>query len=365
MDTRDRERLPTAEVPFPDAEGVEPAPADGPFETNPRVSAAHAAVAPAPAPPRPKTGNVAAPALRRSISPPLFLGIVALLLLVFVGSIFAIKRQYAKQVKVDVQAEAKHARERQLRNEAQQLLNQGRVDDAYAKYEELHKIAPNSSAVTQMLQRLSLIRQEKQATQQQIVQAGQKFDEGVALYNARKYDDAVKVFDESFRLNPARAETVNYLQLAQQQADRVRAEQLARQQQRTQVVQNNQRPTTTAAPPPLPPPAPVNNTPAQITTTFTHSFVDGTIVVKVGADVVARQPLWGETRVLHRREPRPVNVTTPVTPKNADVEIYIDVPALSIKERHVLARQNFAPGSARQLLVNFDKVSKQFNYQLN
>ena len=66
-----------------------------------------------------------------------------------------------------------------------------------------------------------------------------------------------------------------------------------------------------------------------------------------------------------RREPRPVNVTSPVTPKNADVEIVISVPALSLQERHVIPRQVFLPGSPRQLVVSFDKASKQFAYKLN
>ena len=370
MVTRDRERLPTVDVPFPEADEAPPAAttADGPFDTNPRPSGAHAAAVPQPAsPPRPKPARGGPPVLRRSLSPPLFIGIVALLLLAFVGSIFAIKRQYAKPAVVDVQAEAKARKERQLRDEAQRLLKQGRVDDAYAKYDELHKLAPNAPAVTSMLQQLSQIRQQQQATQQQIAQASQKFDQGVALYNDKKYDDAAKVFDESFRLNPARPETVNYLKLAQQQADRVRAEQLARQQQRMQVAQTKPAtpPRTATQAPPPPVPQPVNTTPALITTTFTHPFTDGTIVVKVGADVVARQPLWSQTPVLHRHEPRPVNVSTPVTPKNADVEITISVPNLGLQEHHVIPRQVFQPGATRQLVVSFDKASKLFAYKLN
>jgi serine/threonine protein kinase len=367
MVTRDRERLPTVDVPFPEAEEAPPAAAaaDGPFDTNPRPSGAHAAVHPAPAPrPRPSGPSV----LKKSLPPAMFLGIVAVLLLAFVGSIFAIKQRYAKLPPADVQAETKARKARQLRAEADQLLKLGRVDDAYAKYEELHKLAPSSPAVTSMLQRLSLIRQQQQATQQQIVQAAQKFDEGVSLYNAKKYDDAVKAFDESFKLNPARPETVNYLQMAQQQADRIHAEQLARQQQRTQVAQTSSNPrTATSAPQPVPqpPPQPVNNTPALITTTFNHPFSDGDIAVKVGADVVLRQALWRETRVIHRHEPLPVNVTTPVMPKNADLEIFINVPSMSLHERHAFPRQLFSPGSTHQLVVSFDKASGKFAYKFN
>jgi serine/threonine protein kinase len=364
MVTRDRERLPTVDVPFPEAEEAPPAAAaesEGPFDTHPRAPAA-AHTVPTP-PPRPKPA--APPVLKRKLSPAVFLGIVAVSLLAFAGSIFAIKSRYAKPAVINTSLEAKVRRQRQLSAEADQLLKAGRVDDAYAKYEELHKLAPNSTAVTSTLQRLSLIRQQQQATAQQIQQAAQKFDEGVNLYNTRKYDDAVKAFDESFKLNPARLEAVNYLKLAQQQSDRVRAEQLARQQQRTQVAQTSTVRTTTQPPPPLPQPAPVNNTPALITTTFNHKFSDGTILVKVGADVVASQPLWSETRVLHRHEPRPVNLSKALTPKNADVEIWVDVPSKSIREHHVLPRQNFPPGATRQLIVSFDEASKQFAYKLN
>src|SRR5205823_4350390 len=125
------------------------------FDTNPQPSASHAAARPqAPPPPRRRTVP-ASQVLRRSLSPPLFLAVVAVLLLGFVGSIFAIKSRYAKPGVVDKQYEAKRTKERQLRAEAQQLLNQGRVTDAYAKLDELHKISPQSPWATQMMQRLS------------------------------------------------------------------------------------------------------------------------------------------------------------------------------------------------------------------
>ncbi|HEY6140534.1 MAG TPA: protein kinase [Thermoanaerobaculia bacterium] len=363
MVTHDRERLPTVDMPFPEAEEAPPAAvSEGPFDTNPKP-VVHAAPAP---PPRPRPVRTGPSLFRRSLSPPLFLGIVALLLVAFVGSVFAIKSRYAKPAPVDAQLEAKRAKERQLRNDAERLIAQGRIDEAYGKYDELHKLAPNSPAVTAKLQQLSLIRQQRQVTNQQITEAAQKFDEGVALYNARKYDDAMKVFEASFQLNPARVETVNYLKMAQQQSDRVRMEQAARQQRTTQVAQTPVHTTTTSAPVPQPQPV-VNNVPAQITTTFIHPFNDGTIVVRVGADVVANQPLWEEKRqfLVKRKVPHPVNVTTKLAARNADVQIWIDVPSLSIKEQHTLPRQNFPPGTARQLVVSFDQASKQFNYQLN
>ena len=364
MVTHDRERLPTMEMPFPDAEEAPPAPSAGPFDTNPRPPGSQPAVQTAPSPARSRPAKTGPSIFRRSLSPPLFLGIVAVLLLAFVGSIFAIKSRYPKPAPVDVKREAHLAKQRQLRNEAQQLLSQNRVDDAYAKYEELHKLAPNSAMATEMLQRLSLIRQQRQATEQQVAEAAQKFDEGVALYNAKKYDAAAKVFDEAFRLNPARQETVNYLQLSQQQADHERAVR-GQQQRPPQVVQNPRPATATIAPTPQPV---ANSAPAQITTTFNHPFTDGTIVVKVGSDVVAHGPLWeekGRFSWTKKKVPLTINVTTPFAARNADVQIWVDVPSLKIKEQHTLARQNFPPGAARQLVISFDNASKQFNYQLN
>src|SRR5256714_3883195 len=95
MVTRDRERLPTLDVPFPDAEEAPPAANGGPFDTNPRPSGSQPAVRTAPSP-RSRPATTGPSIFRRSLSPPLFLGIVAVLLLAFVGSIFAIKRKYPK-----------------------------------------------------------------------------------------------------------------------------------------------------------------------------------------------------------------------------------------------------------------------------
>ena len=56
----------------------------------------------------------------------------------------------AKKVKVpavDTRAEAKVAKERKLREEGNRLLHEGRVTDAYDRYEQLLKLAPRSPAI--------------------------------------------------------------------------------------------------------------------------------------------------------------------------------------------------------------------------
>jgi hypothetical protein len=96
-----------------------------------------------------------------------------------------------------------------------------------------------------------------------------------------------------------------------------------------------------------------------------HPFSDGTITVKAGVDVVARESLWQETRFLHRHEPKPINVTNSFPAKNADLEIWVDVPSQHIKEYHVMQRQNFQAGVNHKLIVSFNPANKTFAYQLN
>src|ERR1044071_121486 len=101
MVTHDRERLPTVDMPFPEAEEAPPAAAsDGPFDTNPRPSGSQPAVHAAPAP-RPRPVRTGRSVFRRSLSPPLFLGTVALLLVAFVGSVLAIKSREVKPTPID------------------------------------------------------------------------------------------------------------------------------------------------------------------------------------------------------------------------------------------------------------------------
>ena len=98
---------------------------------------------------------------------------------------------------------------------------------------------------------------------------------------------------------------------------------------------------------------------------FNHPFNDGTITVKAGVDVVAREILWQETRFLKRKEPRKINVTSSFPAKNADLEIWVDVPSQRIKEYPVMQRQSFQAGATHRLTVSFNPSSKTFEYSLN
>ena len=107
----------------------------------------------------------------------------------------------------------------------------------------------------------------------------------------------------------------------------------------------------------------------QLTTVFSHPFIDGRIVVRAGSDTVANERLFDEkpARFLRRasKTPRPVNVTNQFPAKNADVTIWVTVPAQGIQEHHVMPSVRFNPGGQHRLIVRYDAATKKFSYELN
>jgi hypothetical protein len=109
--------------------------------------------------------------------------------------------------------------------------------------------------------------------------------------------------------------------------------------------------------------------PAQLTTVFNHNFTDGRIVVRAGADIVANEALFSErpARLFRRasRSPKPINVTQQLPAKNADLQVWVTIPASNIQEHHVLQAVRFEPGSSKRLVVNYDESTRKFTYELN
>jgi serine/threonine protein kinase len=391
--TRDREKIPTIEIPFPEADGSDPgAPAGGAFDTNPKPAAA-AASAPAaakkarPARPRPDpkallkqtlTKVRILPLWKQRMHPALFFGIPAILAFLLLATVVTIRGQHARILPVDTQAELRAVRERKLREEGNELLRQGRVSDAYARFEQLSKMVPGSPAIRDIMQKLDSMRQQDQASKQRLAAARQQFDQGMALYNERKYADAIPLFEASFHLNPNSEETAQYLKLAQQEDQRQRQEKITK----TAAKERAKQAQTVPLPPVTPPRGGATTThpgsaqgsqpstsgsPAQLTTFFNSPVGDGTITVRVGSEVILRENLWEERVRFFRRQRvgRVVNVTKEITPKNADVQISVEIPSLQVQESHSIPRQNFQPGSSHRLAITFDPQSKAFVYQLN
>jgi tetratricopeptide (TPR) repeat protein len=250
------------------------------------------------------------------------------------------------------------------------------VNEAYAKFAELNRMAPNSPAVVAMLQKLNSIRAQEEIGRQQQANAKAKFDEGMALFNQKKFAESIPLFSESFSLNPNSEETAKYLKFARQEQQNAEDAKAAQARQRKVTATSTQQAHATTTAPLIQPhttatggdgshTAANNTTPVQFTTFFNSPFNDGYVIVKVGADIILREQLFTESRFLHRKSPRAVNVTTSLTPKNTDIEISVVVPSQQIQEHHSLLRVNLQPGSAHRLTITADAASKKFDYSLN
>ncbi|HEY2830710.1 MAG TPA: protein kinase [Thermoanaerobaculia bacterium] len=374
MITRGHEKIPTVEIPFPD-EGGETPPAPGPLTTNPTPTAVPAAKvearARAAAASRTGTGK---PLLRRQLHPALFLGIVVACFLALGAIAIALKTKAPAAHPVDTRAEQQHARERVLREQANALLRQGRVNDAYAKFAELNRMAPHSPAIVAMLQKLNAARAQEEIGRQQQANAKTKFDDGMALYNQKKYAEAIPLFNEAFSLNPGSDDAAKYLKLAQQEQAAAEEAKAAAHQRRQPPPLQQARTTIPAQPSSQPHTTgtagdgtnhAASSAPAQFNTFFKSPFADGYVMVKVGPDIVVREQLFTESRFLHRKSPRVVNVTNNLTPKNADVEVWVVVPSQQIQEHHVIPRVNLQPGSSHRLTITAEAASKRFDYAIN
>lgn len=381
----DRDKVPTLEVPFPEAIEVDTggavvAPRDVGGSTRPAAQAA-AAQAAANRAPRPQiaqkfrrtlTNVRAMPLWRRRIPPLIFATIVAVLVAGLIGAVVSIRNGHAKIPAEDKVAYAQHAKARQLRAEAQQFLRQGNANGAYAKYVELSRMAPRSPFVTMQLQRLTAIRQQEAVSKQQLAASQEKFDAGLVLFNEKKFAESIPLFQEAFTLNPSSLQAAEYLKNAQLEDEKAKAAKLAARQQRTTP---SRRPTatetaaaaTTTQATQTQTAAAAAETPAQLTTVFNHPFTDGQIIVKFGSETVLHTPLWEETgrAMFRRKRAKPINVTKEVAPKSADLQIWVLVPAQKITPYHVIPAARLGPGSAHRLTVSYNQQSKTFSYELN
>jgi serine/threonine protein kinase len=386
----DREKQMTIEIPFPEAQSAE-----APGEPGPQLDTNPAAAKPATAPvakPAAKTKSAgvdwkktwnglvsSAPDLRKlswksHINPILFVALAAIPLIALAIVLLVLRSKQVAVPVVDKIAEAKVAKERKLRTEANRVLHEGRVNDAFERYEELLKLDPRSPAIGALVQRLSQLRQQDEVGKQQLMAAQQQFDQGLALYNQKKFAEAIPLFEESFHLNPNYDQAAQYLKLAQQEDARVKAERASARQAKTAsktpsqtatmpaVTASHPGVTATHAPQPT---SQTSSAPASLTTIVNSSVADGYIVVKAGSDEVARENLWYERRIIHTHVPKQVNVTKEFPAKNADLEFWLVIQSLGVSEHHVLRAQNFEPGSNHKLVVTFDPKTKRVDFQFN
>jgi serine/threonine protein kinase/tetratricopeptide (TPR) repeat protein len=374
--------LPTLEVPFPDAvEAIPPGAAAEDIGSNTRavpvkaapVSPSAPTVAKVPRPPasqqfRKTLSNVRAlPLWRRRIPPAVFIGIVAILVAGLIGGVAAVRSQQTEIPPVNRAVEARRAEEKRLREEAQTLLQQGRNAEARVTLQKLQRLAPRSPYVVSTLARLDEILQQEEVSKLQQAQAQAKFDEGLLLFNGKKYPDAKARFNEALAINPNHVQATEHVKLAEAEEQKLLAAKAAKKAAPRVATATTdtaaQETTGTTATQ-----APASAT-AQLTTVFSHPFTDGRIVVRAGADIVANERLFEErpARFLRRaaRTPKPISVTNELPAKNADVQVWVTVPAAGINAHHNFGPVRLEAGSQHRLTVRYNAASKQFTYEIH
>ncbi|MGH9809491.1 MAG: protein kinase domain-containing protein, partial [Terriglobia bacterium] len=220
----DHDKLPTMEIPFPDADKPE---GPQPLDTNPGPGAARPAVPSSEAKPvKPPTPAKPAgpPIWKQRIHPIVFFAIAGTLLAILAIAMLVLRAKRVPVPVVDTRAEANVEQQKRLRDQGNRLLHEGRLNDAYGSYTQLLKLAPHSPAILTLMQKLSQARQQDEAGREQLALAQQKFEAGVALFNEKKFADAIPLLEQSFHLNPSSDATADYLKRAQQEDERVKSE---------------------------------------------------------------------------------------------------------------------------------------------
>lgn len=340
-------RLPTLEMPFPEADDLD---SEGPHGTKPD-------------PARKKDSPSAPPVvLRKRISPPVFFGVIALLLVAFGASALAIRSRRVQVPAVDASREAAVAKQRKLRLEADAFIKQGNVEGAYEKYQELRALAPNSHSVATILGKLDQIRSEQMTTRQRLDQANVKLEEGKVLYDKKQFEKAIPAFEEAFHLNPNLEDAVNFLRMTREQLQlrqvRTTTEVAAATMPRGTVL--NPRGTTISDVA-----RQAEALPSTLVTTFNSTVTDGYLTVKANGEILLQENLFEDRRgVFRRKVPRKIQLSRSVPSTSLEIEVWVVVPSLRIQERKVL-RQSFQPNVTHRLVVTLNQATKKLDFQLN
>jgi tetratricopeptide (TPR) repeat protein len=319
-------KMPTMELPFPDA----------------------AAVPAAQAPRRPTSETRLRQTMKRRIPPVAFLGIIVALLLGVGGVAGWIWSQRTAVPQTDVRREQVVARQSELRREGQELLARGNVEGAYSKFVELQKLAPASPGVAKMIAQLEQIRGEQATNQQRIREAQEKLAEGRKLYEARQYSKAIPLFEEAFNLDPRSTDAVNFLAMSREQMA-LRQLREADQLAATKVAQA---------------PAPVGaERGATLVVEYAGDLTDGVLMVQLDGEKIAHELLYEDRGVFRRRGPREVNLAREIRPGKHEVIVFAVVSGMKITERKVFD-QDFRVGATYRIRVRFDRAARRFDIQM-
>lgn len=321
--------IPTLETPFPDA-GAAGAGAGG-------------------APAKVKRETRFDQAMKRRIHPAAFFAIVVLLLAAVAGAGAWIWSQRVEVPRVDAEREAMVLRQRQLRTEGRQLLEQGNVEGAYQRFRELQRLAPGSPEVTAMLARLETIRGERESVQQRRAASLLKLEEGRKLYAAREYEKAIPIFEEAFNLDPSATDAVNYLSMSREQLalrQMREAEKIASATVREGI--------------------PVGTGAATLSIDYTGPLEDGYTMVTLDGEKIVHENFYDARGMLRRRTPREVNIQREIPPGRHQLIVWAILPASN--RRTVTAREvfdlNVRAGTQYRVAIRWNSAANQFEITL-
>ncbi|HUP63773.1 MAG TPA: protein kinase [Thermoanaerobaculia bacterium] len=326
-------RIPTIENPFPDAD----APPRSQETATPTRTGSITFVPPA--------------SLRKKVSAPLFIGIVGLMLLGLIGVAGWIWSQRSSVPPVDTRREALVNQQRELRTEGMALLQQGNVEGAYQKFAALRKIAPASPGVSEMLSRLEQVRGQQEVEAQQKEEALAKFNEAKTLYDARRFDRAIPLFEEAFNLDPSLSDAVSFIAMSREQ---MALRQLSEAQK---MAAKKTEPVTVRT---------ASGEPASLSVTFQSALTDGYIMIQADGQKILQENIFEDSRrgILRRRIPRSVNTTQTIPAGQHEVIVWVVVPSIRVTERKVF-NQNFRAGNEYRISIRWNESARQFIVDLS
>lgn len=271
--------------------------------------------------------------------------IVAALVAVLVPAL-VLWRGQVEVPEINVERERAMQQTRRLRLEGNQLLADGNIAGAYQRFKEIQRVRPTSPANNRLLQQLEQALSDQELEQQRLAHAQELFDEGRELYEKKRWEQAIRRFEEAFALNPREGELVNYLRMAREQlnlADMRRETPLAGTSGSEQAI------TGTSA----------------LQTVVTTTVADGYVLVRVGGRTIVHENLWVERGgIIRRRATRELSISSTVRAGTQEIEVWIVVPAKGINTRRVL-QHTFGPDTRHTLRIAADPARDTYDVSIS
>jgi serine/threonine protein kinase len=298
----------------------------------------------------PQGGRRVPAALTRKVPTPLFFSVIAILLVATAAVSGWLWSQQVPVPKVDEKREAAVMRQRELRTEAMQMLEQGNVEGAYQRYQELKNLAPRSPGVSEMIGRLEQIRGERQSTAERLEEAAAKLAEGKALFEKRQFERAIPLFEEAFNLDSTSTEAVNYLTMSR--------EQMTLRQMREAEKMASQQLSAPAVPA-------ASSGASSLSINYESSLDEGYVMIQVDGEKVLHENAYEETRrgVFRRRSPKPIRQSLDISAGRHEIVVWVIVPGMRITERKVFETE-VEPGAQKRISIVWNGSSRTFDIQL-